>query len=610
GIVRSSIDTGMLLEANSALLRIFGVSDLEEAKTSISSLADAERITRLLRQNGRVDNFETQFRRKDGSVLWVSFSGKLFSKEGYLEGVIVDITARKQAEEQIREQAALLDKGQDAIMVCDIDNKVLYWNKSAERLYGWPIEEVLEKNISNIILNKETKPQFDHACLEVLKKGEWNGELKNIAKSGKEIILASRWTLVRDNEGNPKSILMVNTDVTEKKMLEVQFLRAQRMESIGILAGGIAHDLNNVLSPILMSVEILKKKLGGDDLGRKVLGAVEASAKRGADMVKQVLTFARGIDGQRVEIQIRHVIGEVFQIAKETFPKSIDLRTNVPRELWQILGDTTQLHQVILNLIVNARDAMPKGGPLTISAENTILDEAFAKLNPESKAGPYVLVSVADAGIGISQSDQDKIFEPFFTTKEVGKGTGLGLSTALGIVKSHGGFIKVESNIGKGSTFKIYLPAALGVERRETKESEVEIHDGQGELVLIVDDEKTVRDISKATLEEHGYKVLTANDGLEAVDIYRDKKDDVRVVLTDMMMPRMDGASMIKALRGINPQVKIIATSGLTAVPDQGSEASIKAARAFLSKPFTTETLLRTLYHVLNENGTQVESRR
>ncbi|MBI4429904.1 MAG: PAS domain S-box protein, partial [Ignavibacteriales bacterium] len=425
GIVRSSIDDGKLLEANQALLRIFGVGDIGEARASISNLVDAERITRLLRQNGRVDNFETRFKRSDGSVLWVSFSGRLFPKEGYLEGVIVDITARKEAEEQIREQAALLDKGQDAIMVCDIDNKVLYWNKSAQRLYGWPVEEVLEKNISNLIFSKESKNEFDHACLEVLKKGEWNGELKSTTKQGREIILSSRWTLVRDGEGKPKSILMVNTDITEKKMLEVQFLRAQRMESIGILAGGIAHDLNNVLSPILMSVEMLKKKLG-DDLGRKVLGAVEASAKRGADMVRQVLTFARGIDGQRIEIQIRHVIAEVFQIAKETFPKSLDLRTDVPRELWQILGDTTQLHQVLLNLVVNARDAMPKGGILKISAENTILDESFARLNTESNPGPYVVVSVSDEGIGISQSDQNKIFEPFFTTKEVGKGTGLG----------------------------------------------------------------------------------------------------------------------------------------------------------------------------------------
>ncbi|MEK7670432.1 MAG: PAS domain S-box protein, partial [Bacteroidota bacterium] len=393
GIVRSSIEDGKLLEANTQLLRIFGVNDTEEARTSIGSLVDSERIIRLLKQNGRVDNFETQFRRKDHSVLWVSFSGKLFAKEGYFEGVIVDITSRKEAEEQIREQAALLDKGQDAIMVCDIDNKVLYWNKSAERLYGWTIEDVLEKNISDLILTKEIKPQFDQAYLEVLKKGEWNGELQSQSKNAKEIILMSRWTLVRDSDGKPKSILMVNTDITEKKMLEIQFLRAQRMESIGVLAGGIAHDLNNVLSPILMSVEMLRKKVN-DDLSRKILSAVEASAKRGADMVKQVLTFARGIDGKRVKIQVRHVISEVFQIAKETFPKSMDMRNDVPRELWQILGDTTQLHQVILNLVVNARDAMPQGGSLIVSAENTILDENFVRLNPGAKEGPHIVVKV------------------------------------------------------------------------------------------------------------------------------------------------------------------------------------------------------------------------
>lgn len=609
GIVRSSIETGTLLEANNALLRLFGVSNLDEAKTSISSLADAERITRLLRQNGRVDNFETQFKRSDGSVLWVSFSGRLFAQEGYLEGVIVDITARKKAEEQIREQAALLDKGQDAIMVCDMDNKVLYWNKSAERLYGWASKEALEKNIHELIFDKDTKGQFDSAYVEVLKKGEWNGELKNVARTGKEIILSSRWTLVRDNEGKPKSVLMVNTDITEKKMLEVQFLRAQRMESIGVLAGGIAHDLNNVLSPILLSIPMLRKKFV-DEVTKKVIDAVEASAKRGADMVKQVLTFARGIGGQRVEIQIKHVLAEVFQIAKETFPKSIELHPDIPRELWQILGDTTQLHQVILNLVVNARDAMPKGGKLTISAENTILDESFAKLNPEAKPGPYVVVCISDTGVGISPAEQHKIFEPFYTTKELGKGTGLGLSTALGIVKSHGGFIRVESSLGKGSVFMVYLPAALGTERVQPKETETDVPLGTGELILLVDDEKIVQEISKVTLEDHGYRVLTAGDGIEALEIFRQEGRNISAVLTDMMMPRMDGAATIRALRNLDPEVRIIATSGLTAVTDPNSESSIKAARAFIPKPYSTALLLKTLYKVIHENGMAIQDQR
>lgn len=609
GIVRSSIEDGKLLEANTQLLRLFGVNDMEEARTSISNLADSERITRLLRQNGRVDNFETQFKRSDGSVLWVSFSGRLFSKEGYFEGVIVDITGRKEAEEQIREQAALLDKGQDAIMVCDIDNKVLYWNKSATRLYGWAVEDVLEKSLPDLILADETKPQFYEAYLDVLKRGEWNGELQSKARNGKELILSSRWTLVRDSDGKPKSVLMVNTDITEKKMLEIQFLRAQRMESIGVLAGGIAHDLNNVLSPILMSVEMLRKKLG-DDLSRKVLSAVEASAKRGADMVKQVLTFARGIDGKRVQIQVRHIIGEVFQIAKETFPKSIELRNDVPRELWQILGDATQLHQVVLNLVVNARDAMPKGGSLVVSAENTILDENFVRLNPGAKPGPHIIVKVADTGMGISTAEQHKIFEPFYTTKEVGKGTGLGLSTALGIVKSHGGFIKVESSPGRGSTFMVFMPAALETERLEVKKSIAEAPDGQGETILIVDDEKNVREISKATLEDHGYVVIMANDGVEALDAFRENNGKISVVVTDMMMPRMDGAAMIRELKRLKPGIKVIATSGLTALTDAGSEASIKEARAFIPKPYTTESLLRTLRQVILENeSSEIQSR-
>src|SRR5207249_5717489 len=267
---------------------------------------------------------------------------------------------RRRADLRIREQAALLDKAQDAIIVHDLEWRAQYWNKSAENLYGWGFEEVKQMNLRTDLFKTDDAKMLE-ALQNALAKGEWLGELKQTAKGGKRLIVQSRWTLVRDNEGRPKSVFVINTDVTEQKNLEAQFLRTQRMESIGTLAGGIAHDLNNVLSPILMSVEILKEKFK-DEQSKRMLTVLESSARRGADMVKQVLTFARGVDGERVLLQTKHLIKEVAKIVNETFPKTIQLKTNIAENLWTIMGDATQLHQVMVNLTVNARDAMPEGG--------------------------------------------------------------------------------------------------------------------------------------------------------------------------------------------------------------------------------------------------------
>ncbi len=367
-------------------------------------------------------------------------------KEGNIIGFLAiqrDITKRKQADEKIREQASLLDKAQDAIYVRDMENHIIYWNKSAERLYGWTAEEVIGKDASKLLYTKEP-PRLIEARKNVIGKGEWLGELYQVTRDGKEIIVESRWTLTHDGEGKPKSILIINTDITGKKKLEAQLLRAQRMESIGTLASGIAHDINNVLSPIMLSLQLLQERFT-DDESQKLIGILERSAQRGAGLIKQVQSFARGIEGERKALQVIYPISEIRQIANETFPRNIEVKADIPKDLWTIYGDATQLHQVLMNLSVNALDAMPDGGILSISAENISIDESFAKVNVEAKVGPYVAIAVSDTGTGIPVKIMDRIFEPFFTTKAPGKGTGLGLSTALAIVKSHGGFINVYS---------------------------------------------------------------------------------------------------------------------------------------------------------------------
>jgi PAS domain S-box-containing protein len=517
-----------------------------------------------------------------------------------LLGSVVDSIAqgivRKRAEEKMHEHAALLDKAQDAILLIDMANRCTYWNKSAERLYGWTAKEVYGKSPEELIYRN--KSYFERAKAECLARGEWKEEVCQVTKGDEPVIVDSQWTLVQDDQGNPRSILIVNTDISERKKIEAQFLRTQRMESIGTLAGGIAHDLNNVLAPILMSVEMLKERFT-DEASRRMLGILESSARRGADMVKQVLTFARGVEGERILLQPRHLIKDLAKIIGETFPKSIQVRTHVADNLWTIMGDATQLHQVLLNLTVNARDAMPEGGSISINADNAVIEPAQAQNPDDPKPGSYVLIKVADTGSGIPREILDKIFEPFFTTKEMGKGTGLGLSTVLGIVKSHSGFLQVQTEVGKGTTFVIYLPAQENATNQPADNEPKKLPSGKGELILAVDDEAAVLTMTKETLETFGYRVLTAKDGTEAVATFTEHQGEIRGVLTDMLMPLMDGPSTIRVLRKLSPELKIIAASGLMD-GERVRDATGCDNITFLMKPYTAEKLITTVHKVLN----------
>ncbi|BAT53619.1 PAS/PAC sensor hybrid histidine kinase [Nostoc sp. NIES-3756] len=497
---------------------------------------------------------------------------------------------RKQTEQEIRQQAALLDIANDAIFVQDLDGQVLFWNQAAERLYDCKKTEAIGTNTQKLWQEKDLS-LLQQALATLQQKGCWKGELSQTTKSGKEIIVESSWTLVHEFAHKPKCILIVNTEITQKKQLEAQFLRAQRLESIGTLASGIAHDLNNILAPILMTAQLLESQIK-DERSQRLLPILTTNAKRGANLVRQVLSFTRGLEGERTLLQLKHLIGEIQQVIKETFPKSIEVVTRISQNLWTVSGDATQLHQVLMNLCVNARDAMPTGGSLTITAENFSIDENYAKMNLDAKIGPYVVVTVTDTGTGISSQILDRIFEPFFTTKELGKGTGLGLSTVLGIIKSHGGFINVYSEEGKGSQFKVYLPAQDTKEALD--ETELELPAGNGELILVVDDEDAIRDITKTSLEAHNYKAITASDGIEAIALYAEHQEEISLVLTDMVMPSMDGLTTIRTLQKMNPNVKIIAVSGL-ATHDKVNTAYNVGIQAFLPKPYTANQLLKTI---------------
>jgi PAS domain S-box-containing protein len=542
-----------------------------------------------------VRRFESQIYRKDGSVIWISENVRVIRNESgevlYYEGTVEDITARKQAEEYIREQAALLDQTHDAITVRDLEGRILFWNKGAERMYGCTREEAMASPLSGVV--RKDLEAYDI----VLNEGEWSGELQTTAMDGRKLTVETRWTLLRDNEGKPKSILAITTDITEKKKIEAQLLRSQRMESIGTLASGIAHDLNNILAPILMSASILHDLVPEES--RSLTNAIEESAQRGTDIVKQVLTFARGIEGERVPLQPRHLIREVQEITRGTFPRSIIIRSGMPRDLWTVIGDSTQVHQILLNLCINARDAMPDGGTLKITAENLTLDDCDAIMHPDAKPGHYVAISVTDSGTGISPKIIDKIFDPFFTTKEVGKGTGLGLSTVIGIVKSHSGFLKVYSEAGKGSTFKVYLPATPDQQAEPLFKERPALPAGNGELILIADDESSVRKVTETMLRRNGYDVVLANDGLDALTVYAQRRNDIRVVLTDVMMPVLDGTKLTRALKRMNSDVAIIAATG-QADDSRHSELKQLGVRTILIKPYSTEKLLVALNQTIH----------
>lgn len=599
---------GTILSCNLSFARIFGFESVEEALNTSSfsiypSKQDRLRYLALLTKKKKLENYEQEFIRRDGRPITVieNAIGK-FNSDGVLiqlQGYVFDITDRKKAEQQLQEQAALLDKANDSIGVLDLDSRIIFWNKSAEKLYGWTAEEAVGKSV-NDLLGRQAYSENYGLQKGLIQDGEWIGELEQIAKNGARITVESRWTLVRDNHGKPRSILFINTDITERKKLQMQFLRAQRMESIGTLASGIAHDLNNVLSPILIAVDYLRSSVK-EPRAQEMLSLLGNNVKRGADMIKQVLVFASGAEGERAEIQVKHVIKEVEKITAETFPKSISIETDYPQHLPHILGDATQIHQVLLNLCVNSRDAMSNGGRLTIRAGTQTVSESQARTNHGLTAGQYVVVSVTDTGTGIPSEITDRIFEPFFTTKAVGKGTGLGLSTAMAIIESHNGTIDVVTESGKGTQFRVYLPAVQVEEPIAHHWDQTrDLPNGSGELILVVDDEVSIRDITKETLEVYGYKVLTANDGSEAIAYYVKHQDQIKVVLTDLIMPFMDGETTIRSLKKINPAVKIIVMSGL-AETERVEQVESLGIEQFLTKPYTAEKLLESLKNTIQQ---------
>ncbi len=607
---------GRWLKVNRAICEMIGYTEAELMGSTFQDIthpedlaADLENVKRIL--GGEIASYQMEKRyfHKQGRTVWVWLTVSLIRDAAgepmHFIAQIEDITQRRQVEEALRASEEryrmLFARNPLPMWVYDAQTfRFLAVNAAAVQHYGYSEGELLSMSVLDI--RPEEEVPVVQAMIESLRReGGRNTGLWRHRKKNGEVIHVEVTTDATVFDGRQARLVLAH-DVTlrrraedERKKMEAQFLRSQRMESIGTLAGGIAHDLNNVLAPIIMSIDLLKLRIT-DPAGRDTLALIASSARRGAEMVSQVLYFARGIEGERITVDTAVLLRDLERFVTDTFPKNIVFRVEADPQAWTITGDATQLYQVMLNLCVNARDAMPHGGRLTVSMENAVLDEVDAERLVGTKAGCYVVFQIEDTGSGIPREILDKIFDPFFTTKDVGKGTGLGLSTSLAIVKSHGGFLQVYSEPSAGTRFRVHLPAEEEGIRQEAAPAPHELPEGTGQTVLLVDDETSIRQVTGQTLESFGYRVLTAVNGADALRVFEQHRDEIAVVLTDMMMPVMDGPALIQALSALAPRLKIIAASGI------GTHARAAGPGVrFVQKPYTAETLLKMLSEVLDQ---------
>ncbi|MEW6146203.1 MAG: GAF domain-containing protein [Thermodesulfobacteriota bacterium] len=485
-------------------------------------------------------------------------------------------------------------------IVFEMDENGTYlgiWTENEELLIR-PKSELLGRRISDFF-DEDFTSMFLEAIRRVLGNRKSEVVEYKLFINGGERSFRARVNPIFASGTEPGTVSMLARDVTESKALETQLLRSQRLESVGKLAGGIAHDLNNILQPILMSIQLLNTRIT-DEKSRSWLEILDRSAQRGADLIRQILSFARGLESKKQPFDLKYLVKDVQKIVDETFPKFITLHTEIEDSVPSVYGDYTQLNQVLMNLLVNARDAMPEGGDLGIAVKSITAGEERTPVFLKTDYRQYIVIEISDNGVGIPSEYMDRIFDPFFTTKEQDKGTGLGLSTVYGIVKDHDGYINVESQVGKGTTFTIYLPvihsedAALTVD-----ELYPNTPSGNGEVILVVDDESMITDMARTILEEYDYKVLVAHNGEEATRVFDTHKDEIYAAIVDMMMPVMGGKATIRILKRERPSLKVIATSGYQR---EHELVDLKDAEvdAFLPKPFNAETLLQTLNDVMN----------
>jgi len=590
---------GQIVLTNDAFCRLLGYPESALLDRVITSLIhvddqalDAQALRDLLAGVRRSDVITKRFVHADGRDVWGDVNLSVVRNERGTAAFIVrmteDVSARKRAQD---ERDRLFNLSLDPLSIANFDGWFTQVNPAWTRCLGWTAEELTGRPLIEFVHPDDREATLSARSRILPGSPLRDFENRYLCKDG-----SFRWLSWNVHpQVDTQEVIGVVRDITDRKreeaerrLLEARVLRAQRMEGIGTLAGGIAHDLNNVLAPIMLSIAALKAEQTSET-HREALDVIDASAHRGAEMVRQVLSFARGVDGQREVLSIGAVMREVLQLVSDRLTASVTIHTSLPEHSWTFAGDSTQIQQVMLNLLLNARDAMPGGGAITIAARNAELHAAEIP-EPELPAGPYLQIEVRDTGHGIAADHLDKVFDPFFTTKGIGEGSGLGLSTSMSIVRSHGGFMQVESALGVGTTVRVSLPASMAQPAPVLVPVPTKPRGG-GECILVVEDEDTVRRLLTVTLERAGYHVVVASNGAEGVAQFTAHRGEIRLVITDLMMPVMDGLAAIRAMRAIDPTMCIVAVSGL-ATSEQRQKALGAGASHFLAKPFTADALL------------------
>ncbi|MBI2514426.1 MAG: transporter substrate-binding domain-containing protein [Opitutae bacterium] len=544
---------------------------------------------------GRIVSFENEVPFADGVRRWVKATyTPHVGPAGRVEGVTFvafDLTEMKRAHDELALRGAALEAAANAIVITDADGRVLWTNAAYSRLTGYSLAEVRGRRVGAFCSTGErANPFFAEMWAAISAGSVWRSEILNYHRDGHTFTEEVTITPLLDASGKVTHCIAIKQDVTDQRDLEKQYLHAQRQESLGRLATGIAHDLNNILTPVLV-LPSLMREVPQDASTLKFLDMIEASAHRGSDLLRQLLLFGRGSDARREPVALAMMVDAMAGIVRETFPKNITIEMSLAPKLPVISADATQLHQVLMNLCVNARDAMPLGGRLTLRLERTTLSVEQAKTLTSARAGTFQVLTVADTGCGIPFENQERVFEPFFTTKAVGEGTGLGLSTVSGIVRGHAGFIELRSAPGAGTTFKIYLPE-LAASAKDDGGRDDRVQDGAGRCVLVVDDEPNIARTIVALLETHGYRTRIARHGAEALAILREPTAKIDAIVTDLLMPTMDGLAFIETLRKLGRAYPTVVISGhLTSAEIIGKLDPARPVEV-VSKPFTIQQLL------------------
>jgi PAS domain S-box-containing protein len=611
GVYRVSLD-GRILDLNEAGARMFGYDTAEEAKShplwEVSANPDElkELIFSVLERK-TIANLEAELRKRDGRPLSVLFTASLIENEDgsgpSIEGTLIDITDRKNAEEALRRSERrfreLIENSTDAVSLIDATGQVLFSSHSISPILGYGVEERLGQDVfelmhpDDVVATKEAFRKLLEYPTEVVtlqvryrhKEGAWRW----LEASGKNLL----------HEPSVRALVVNYRDITDRKRLQEQFYQAQKMEAVGRLAGGVAHDFNNLLTAIIGYSDIVLEKLPAHSDHRRAIQEIKRAGERAALLTKQLLAFSRQQVLSLQILDLNHVVSEMGRLLRRVIGEDIELVTVPALSLGRVKADPTQLEQVLMNLAVNARDAMPHGGKLTIETSDTQVDDNFATDPVKATPGPYVLLTVSDTGCGMDPETRARAFDPFFTTKEKGKGTGLGLATVYGIVKQSGGYIWIFSEQGQGTTIKIYLPRVEEVaEHAQTHEVEAQPSLGT-ETILLVEDNPSVRQLTSRLLRAKGYDVLAAKSGKEALALADKHPGTISLLLTDVVMPQLSGQDLAKQLLRKRPHLKILFMSGYAGIAP-GDQAVTDPDTAFIQKPFNADQLARRVRDVLD----------